>query len=556
MSQAGDSRAGHAMGVDDLYRVERVLAEGVEGRTELVTLDGSGPYVRKRIPRGRARRMAWAALADCQSSRLPHVLASYELPDSFVVVLDYVEGATLAEVVAERGRLPLGEAARTVRELCEAVTDLHVRHVAHCDVSPTNVVLAADGAHLIDLGNARPVPFHEEGVERAFGTFGFAAPEQQGANRVVTVDERSDVYALGRMLGYLLTGVDPSTRAYADALGDERLVPSAVRAVIRDACAFEPSHRVATARELADAVEAAESGVPASSPTATPAAPEGEGRTPSRLRLLLRPATILALAATACALAAAWLLVTGAGRAGGDGSDAGGTDAASDASWLSGAVSGAASDGDGAGEASSAPSAAASQAEEDLELVDTGYFVSPSGYIHYAFGIDNSSEDTLYEYPTVLVTGRDEDGEVLFSDTMVSSVARPGETSWCAAQGGNGNAPAEVEFQLSTGDCVASTVSPDEMPVYESSVPREVSDGLGGTAFVGEVTLVRDGIDLSAPATQLMVVIVLRDASGAIVCGDSAFVTRPAEGASVSYETLGGDVPEYATAEAHVLPWF
>ena len=66
----------------------------------------------------------------------------------------------------------------------------------------------------------------------------------------------------------------------------------------------------------------------------------------------------------------------------------------------------------------------------------------------------------------------------------------------------------------------------------------------------------RDGIDLSAPATQLMVVIVLRDASGAIVCGDSAFVTRPAEGASVSYETLGGDVPEYATAEAHVLPWF
>lgn len=70
----------HALGIDDAYHVERTLAEGRTGVTQRVTIDGSGPFVRKKIPSSLANRAVWAALADCDSPRLPQVVATYEMP--------------------------------------------------------------------------------------------------------------------------------------------------------------------------------------------------------------------------------------------------------------------------------------------------------------------------------------------------------------------------------------------------------------------------------------------------------------------------------------------
>lgn len=85
----------HGMNLDDAYVVERCLARNAMGVTELVTLDGAGPFVRKRIPLIHAHRAVWALLADCPNPALPRVRATYELPDEFVVVYDYVIGETL-----------------------------------------------------------------------------------------------------------------------------------------------------------------------------------------------------------------------------------------------------------------------------------------------------------------------------------------------------------------------------------------------------------------------------------------------------------------------------
>lgn len=74
------------MGIDDTYHVERVLTSRPEGTTEIVTLDGSGPFIRKKMPSEQARRGVWATLAECSCARLPHVVAAYEMPDEFVVV--------------------------------------------------------------------------------------------------------------------------------------------------------------------------------------------------------------------------------------------------------------------------------------------------------------------------------------------------------------------------------------------------------------------------------------------------------------------------------------
>ena len=162
----------HAMSINDAYHVERVLAQGRGGVTELVTLDGSGPFVRKKMPLSHARRDVWAALSSCSCPRLPQVVATYELPDAFVAVYGYVPGDTLAACVEAAGRFSLDRALRATREVCEAVEDLHRHGVIHKDLAPGNVVIAADGAHVIDCGIARMRDGAEDRDERALGTWG------------------------------------------------------------------------------------------------------------------------------------------------------------------------------------------------------------------------------------------------------------------------------------------------------------------------------------------------------------------------------------------------
>ncbi len=111
-----DTQTMHAMGIDDAYHVEQVLARGPRGVTELVTIDGVGPFVRKKDPTVLAQRGVWSALGGSTCPRLPRVEATYELPDCVAVVLDYVPGPTLEQVVAERGRLQQNEAVNLAQQ--------------------------------------------------------------------------------------------------------------------------------------------------------------------------------------------------------------------------------------------------------------------------------------------------------------------------------------------------------------------------------------------------------------------------------------------------------
>lgn len=131
-----DKQAMHAMSIDDAYHVERTLARGPSGVTELVSIDGNGPFVRKKIPSPLAQRNVWAALSACQSNRLPRVEATYELPDRFVIVYDYVPGSTLAQIAEENGRLAPNVAVQLIDQICEAVQELHQHGVIHRDITP------------------------------------------------------------------------------------------------------------------------------------------------------------------------------------------------------------------------------------------------------------------------------------------------------------------------------------------------------------------------------------------------------------------------------------
>lgn len=147
----------HAMGIDDAYRVERVLAHGRSGVTELVTIEGAGPFVRKKIDKAGVDRVVWATLAEADCARLPQVVATYEMPDCFVAVYDYIPGESLADALGRCGSFEIRDAVGIARDVCEATIAMHGLGVMHLDITPGNIVVAADGAHLIDFGNAHMI---------------------------------------------------------------------------------------------------------------------------------------------------------------------------------------------------------------------------------------------------------------------------------------------------------------------------------------------------------------------------------------------------------------
>lgn len=246
-----------ALDHDDSYRVVRVLADRASGRTELVRGSGTNLLVRKRIPAELANEQAWRKLAALWHPLLPQVRDIYWLPDQLVVITTYVDGITLAELIDGSGPVAPSDAVALLADLCEAASELHAHGIVHRDLTPSNAVVADGRARVIDLGNAR---MYAEGAEHdttRFGTWGFAAPEQYG---FAQTDARSDVYALGGLLGYLLTGLRPDESSFTDTLRDERKVPAALCGVVEKARAFEPSARYQSASELADSARGALTG--------------------------------------------------------------------------------------------------------------------------------------------------------------------------------------------------------------------------------------------------------------------------------------------------------
>src|SRR5262249_48392295 len=113
----------------------------------------------------------------------PNVVTIHEIGDhagSPYLVMEYVDGPTLRERIAQ-GRLPLAEGLRIARDLAAAITAAHRESIVHLDLTPANVLLAADGrARVVDFGLARTPDAAES--ERA-GTPAYMAPEQWRGDR-------------------------------------------------------------------------------------------------------------------------------------------------------------------------------------------------------------------------------------------------------------------------------------------------------------------------------------------------------------------------------------
>ena len=525
------------MSIDDMYRVERVLARGAGGVTELVTIDGAGPFVRKKIPNRLANQGVWSLIESCGCARLPKVEATYSLPDQFVVVYDFVPGQTLEELVVAKKHLVPEEAASLAADICEAAAALHSRGVVHRDLSPRNVIVAADGAHLIDLGIAR---MRVEGASRdttSLGTRGFASPEQYG---FAQTDARSDVYAIGKLLGYMLTGLQPDGDEYERVLGDADATDSRLAEVVARACAFEPSSRYQSAAEMAcalgrcgDAEVCAPAGGGASSGVRAAATWTRKG--------LSKKAIVIAIAAVLLAVGLVLFFVLGR--------------------WEEGHSVSADSGG-----AAVAPTPTSTSTEPGavpvddlpLKIAEYGWSVDSMGYVHAVVGLQNTSENMAVDMPIVRVTGYDDAGAQTFTGEQGSMVCLPGQTSYTYVQSGvEAGTTARVEVALEAGATTKERRVTAPISLDVSGVAAK-ADALGGLTITGGVSLGGDGSwSESAPlSNSVCLTSVLRDDAGQIVGGAIDFLTTvPAAGESMPFSIADYGASDYATVEVHAQPW-
>jgi serine/threonine-protein kinase len=128
------------------------------------------------------------------------------------IVMEYLQGKTLAEVLQRRGRLPVKRALRIGRQILSALAQAHERGVVHRDLKPENIILIArddeaDIVKLLDFGIAKPTgdgagpSLTQAGV--IFGTPDYMSPEQVSGS---AVDARTDLYACAAILHQMLTG--------------------------------------------------------------------------------------------------------------------------------------------------------------------------------------------------------------------------------------------------------------------------------------------------------------------------------------------------------------
>src|SRR5438309_3181756 len=185
--------------------------------------------------------------------------------DAFMV-MEYVPGKTLRDVIAERGPLPPHEASRLVTQVAAALDAANAAGVIHCDVKPANVIVDPAGtAKLTDFGIARAARDRDE--QELLGTARYIAPERI-EGRPVTA--RTDVYGLGLLAYELLAGRPAFDGVSTDELMRLRLesappslrlarvgIDEAIDGVVTRALSRDPERRQASAGEFARALAGA-----------------------------------------------------------------------------------------------------------------------------------------------------------------------------------------------------------------------------------------------------------------------------------------------------------
>lgn len=185
---------------------------------------------------------------------LPSIVDVIEDDETFIIVMDYVEGRSLDKILEEHGVQQESVVVEWAKQLCDVLGYLHSRTPAiiYRDMKPANVMLKPDGTvTLIDFGTAKNYEINY-GETTGIGTIGYAAPEQYIGSGLGRTDARTDIYCLGMTLYHLLTGQDPCRNLISDT-SIRAVNPALSRgldSIIRKCTAHQPEDRYQSCEEL------------------------------------------------------------------------------------------------------------------------------------------------------------------------------------------------------------------------------------------------------------------------------------------------------------------
>jgi serine/threonine protein kinase len=214
-----------------------------------------------------------------------HIMPVYEYGeqgDYAYLVMPYVTGGTLRQLIEKRGRLTLKEAVPIIEQAAAALDSAHAQGIIHRDLKPGNILFHADGRVLLaDFGLAKMIndaqgsdsngPTALTSAGAIIGTPEYLSPEQ-GMGK--TIDHRTDIYSLGIVLYHMLAGHVPFQGSTPVAVAIKHAleeppslvqanpdIPASVEAVTRKAIAKNPDDRYPSAGEFAHALREAANGL-------------------------------------------------------------------------------------------------------------------------------------------------------------------------------------------------------------------------------------------------------------------------------------------------------
>ncbi len=263
------------------YRILKLLGRGGMGVVYLAEDTRLQRSVAVKVPTSLDRFQREA----CAGARLKHVnicavYDSDQIGDTHFLVLEYVEGGTLADLLKLKGRFPSRQAALLLRQLAGAMRVAHEKKVVHRDLKPGNVLLRETGEPVIaDFSLCQLDEAFSTVDGTVMGTPAYMAPEQ-AAGKTQEIGPRTDIYALGVICYELSTGRVPF-RGSQDAvlraiIHDEPKRPTELNpdmdprleAICLKAMAKDPANRYASMEELAAELDGylSPAGVPAPPP--------------------------------------------------------------------------------------------------------------------------------------------------------------------------------------------------------------------------------------------------------------------------------------------------
>ena len=341
------------------FRVEEVLGRGGMGwvyRVHDIALDRERALkvldpdlARDDAFRDRFQRESRMAAAIEHPAVVP-VYQAGEEDDRLFIVMRLIRGPDLQKLVAAEGPLDPRRVARVVSAVAGGLDEAHRHGIIHRDVKPANILLelGSDGERvfLTDFGIGRRSEATSALTKtgQVLGTADYVAPEQIRGHGA---DARSDVYTLGCVISFLLTGEPPFAREnqlatlYAHTNAErprpsllDPSLPAAIDVVVARATAIDPEQRYASAGELAAELAATvppptKGTLPTSAAPAAPTPATEEETTripPSPERRKRRVGAVLAGLAALAGLAVAAVLIFGGGDDGGGNDDGGATE--------------------------------------------------------------------------------------------------------------------------------------------------------------------------------------------------------------------------------------